>query len=131
MNKGRPGRKRPADAELLLSQVKEEFGKKRAELRSVKEAAAELGVKPSSFYNYLKGKTVPDMQVLRTATEKWGIKWKYLDPSEILPRQNMRSPKQFVFAFLDALQQQDVEVIKIGPKGQSILQVTLNIRFSA
>lgn len=131
MNKGRPGRKRPADAELLLSQVKEEFGKKKAELRSVKEAAAELGVKPSSFYNYLKGKTVPDMQVLRTATEKWGIKWKYLDPSEILPRQKMRSPKQFVFAFLDALQQQDVKVIKIGPKGQSILQVTLNIRFSA
>ena len=129
--KGRPGRKRPADAELLLSQVKEKFGKKKDELGSVKKAAAQLGVKPSSFYNYLKGKTVPDMQVLRTATEKWGTTWKYLDPSEILPKQKVRSPKQFVFAFLDALQEQDIEVVKVGARGRNVLQVTLNIRFSA
>lgn len=129
--KGRPGRKRPADAELLLSQVREKFGIKRDELGSVKKAAAQLGVKPSSFYNYLKGKTVPDLQVLRTATEKWGIKWMYLDPSEVLPKQKVRSPKQFVFAFLDALQEQDIEVVKVGARGQNVLQVTLNIRFSA
>ena len=129
--KGRPGRKRPADAELLLSQVKEEFGKKKDELGSVKKAAGQIGVKPSSFYNYLKGKTVPDMQVLRTAAEKWGIKWTYLDPSEILPKQKVRSPRQFVFAFLDALQEQDIEVVKVGARGQNVLQVTLNIRFSA
>lgn len=129
--KGRPGRKRPADAELLLAQVKEKFGKKKDELGSAKKAAAQLGVKPSSFYNYLKGKTVPDMQVLRTATEKWGIKWTYLDPSEILPKQKVRSPKQFVFAFLDALQEQDIEVVNVGARGRNVLQVTLNIRFSA
>jgi len=114
-----------------LSQVKEEFWKKKAELRSVRKAAAELGVKPSSFYNYLKGKTVPDMQVLKAASEKWGIKWKYIDPSEILPTRKVASPKQFVFAFLDALQEQDIKVVKVGPKRQNVLQVTLNIRFSA
>jgi transcriptional regulator with XRE-family HTH domain len=129
--KGRRGRKRPADAELLLSQVKEEFEKKRGELKSVKKAAEQLGVKPSSFYKYLKGQTVPDMQVLSNATKKWGIKWKYLDPSEIFPKQKVRSPQQFVFAFLDALHEEDVEVVRVGPKKNNILQVTLNIRFSA
>jgi hypothetical protein len=129
--KGRPGRKRPADAELLMSQVKVEFKKKKDELRSVKRAAKELGVKPSSFYKYLKGRTVPDMQVLKNATENWGIQWKYLDPSEILPKRKVRSPKQFVLAFLDALQEDDIEVVKVGPKGLNVLQVTLNIRFSA
>jgi len=129
--KGRRGRKRPADAELLLSQVKEEFGKKRDELGSVKKAAAKIGVKPSSFYKYLKGETVPDMQVLRNATNEWGIKWKYLDPSEILSKQKVRSPKQFVFAFLEAMREQDIEIVRVGPRRHNILQVTLNIRFSA
>jgi hypothetical protein len=55
----------------------------------------------------------------------------YLDPSEVLPKQKVRSPKQFVFAFLDALQEQDIEVVKVGARGQNVLQVTLNIRFSA
>jgi hypothetical protein len=129
--KGRRGRKRPADAELILSQVKKEFAKKKDELGSVKKAAAELGVKPSSFYKYLRGNTVPDMQVLRNATNEWGIKWQYLDPSEILPRKNVKSPQQFVFAFLQALQEQDIEVVRVGPKKHNVLQVTLNIRFSA
>jgi transcriptional regulator with XRE-family HTH domain len=111
--------------------VKKEFGKKKDELGSVKKAAAKIGVKPSSFYKYLNGETVPDMQVLRNATNEWGIKWKYLDPSEILSKRNVRSPKQFVFAFLEALQEQDIEIVKVGPREQNILQVTLNIRFSA
>jgi transcriptional regulator with XRE-family HTH domain len=131
--KGRRGRKRPADAELLLSQVKEEFGKKRVELGSVKKAAAKIGVKPSSFYKYLKGETVPDMQVLRNATNEWGIKWKYLDPSEILSKRKrkVRSAKQFVFTFLEAMREQDIEIVRVGPQRHNILQVTLNIRFSA
>jgi transcriptional regulator with XRE-family HTH domain len=129
--KRRAGRKRPADAELLLSQVKKEFSLKKEELGSVKKAARQLGVKPSSFYKYLKGETVPDMQVLKNATDIWGIKWKHLDPSEILPRHRVRSSKQLVFAFLDGLQERDIEVVKVGARGENILEVTLNIRFSA
>jgi hypothetical protein len=129
--KGRRGRKRPADAELLLSQVRREFTKKKTDLGSVKKAAAQIGAKPSSFYKYLLGKTVPDMQVLRNASKEWGIKWQYLDPSEILLKDNVRTPKQFVFTFLKALDVQDFKVVRIGPKRANVLQVTLNIRFSA
>ena len=129
--KGRPGRKRPADAELLLSQVKKEFSRKKNELGSVKKAAQEINVKPSSFYKYLKGQTVPDMQVLKNAADVWGIKWEHLDPSEILPTRKLRSSKQLVFGFLDSLQERDIQIVKVGPKGSNILEVTLNIRFSA
>jgi hypothetical protein len=41
------------------------------------------------------------------------------------------SPESFVFEFLHALQEQDIEVVKVGPRRQNVLQVTLNIRFSA
>jgi hypothetical protein len=128
--KTRRGRRRPADAELLLSQVKEEFGKRKDEL-GAKKAAKQLGVKPSSFYKYVKGDTLPDMDVLRRANDRWNIKWRHLDFSEILPKQKVRSPKQLVFSFLEMLRTEDIEIVEVGPKAQNILQVTLNIRFSA
>ena len=34
-------------------------------------------------------------------------------------------------AFLDAVREEDVEVVKISPKSPNILQVTLRIRFAA
>jgi hypothetical protein len=124
----RRGRKRPADAELLLKQVASAFTKKKEELRSVKRAAKELKVCVSSFYKYMAGDNVPDMDVLRRATEKWGIKWKHLDPSEILRPVKMRSPEQLVFSFLSAMEEEDVEVVEVVPGGTSVLQVVLRIR---
>lgn len=35
------------------------------------------------------------------------------------------------FSFLDAVREEDVEVVKIGPKSLNVLQVTLRIRFTA
>jgi hypothetical protein len=126
-----PGRKRPAGAELLLAQVKEEFSKKKAELSSAKKAADELNVGLASFYNYINGKTLPDMEVLRRASEKWEIKWKHIDMVKILSQVKVRTPQQLIFSFLDALREEDVQVVWVGPKSQKTLQVTLNIRFTA
>lgn len=125
------GRKRPADAEFVINQVKQRFGEKMVEL-GARNAAAEIGVGLASFYNYINGKTVPDIDVLRRAKEVWNIKWpKLMDPSAVLPRGRLRTPEQYVMSFLDALEKDDVQVVKIGPKGYKTLQVTLNIRFTA
>jgi transcriptional regulator with XRE-family HTH domain len=129
--KGHRGRRRPPDAEVLLSEVKKRFKEEKDRLGSVKDAAKELGVKPSSFYKYLKGQTLPDMDVLRRASECWKIKWPYMDFSELMPTREVRTSKQLVFSFLQLLRADDIEVVKVGPKNQNILQVTLNIRFSA
>ncbi len=128
---GRKGRKRPADAELLLKQVASEFRKKKEELHSAKRAAKELGVCPASFYKYMAGENVPDMDVLRAATDKWGIKWKHLDPSEVLRPLKMKTAEQLVFSFLNALHEEDIEVVEVGPEGNSVLHISLKIRFPA
>lgn len=128
---GKAGRKRPADAEFVLRHVKSEFAKKKSEL-GAKKAAADLKVGVASFYNYVNGTTIPDIDVLRRAKKKWKIKWpKLMDPGSVLPRREARTPEQYVLSFLDALGKDDVQVVGIGPKGYKTLQVTLNIRFSA
>jgi hypothetical protein len=107
------GRKRPADAELILAQVKKEFGNKMDEL-GAKRAAVELNVCLASFYNYVNGKTLPDLEVLRRANTKWAITWKHM-----------------VLGFLRAVREEDVEVVRVGREGTNLLKVALTIRFSA
>jgi hypothetical protein len=126
----RPGRKRPADAELLLSQVKEVFKKKKDDLGAEK-AAKQIDVGLASFYNYVNGKTLPDFEVLRRVHEKWGIKWRYIDISEILPIRKVRTPEQAVFSFLNALHEEDVEVSEVGAEGGTVLHIRLKVRFPA
>ncbi len=106
-----------------------EFRKKKEELGSAKKAARELGVCPASFYKYMAGENVPDMDVLRAATDKWGVKWKHLDPSEVLRPLKMRTAEQLVFTFLNAVEEDDIEVVEVGAGKNSSLRVTLNIRF--
>jgi hypothetical protein len=130
MKKRHPGRKRPADADLLLSQVKEAFGNKKKEL-GAENAAEQLDVGLSSFYNYVNGKTLPDFEVLRRAHEKWGIKWRYIDTSEILPIRKVRTPEQAVFSFLKALDEDDVEISQVGTEGETVLHIKLKVRFPA
>jgi len=125
-----PGRKRPADAELLISQVKKEFGKKKKEL-GAKMAADQIGVCPASFYNYVNGKTLPDFEVLRRAHHEWGIKWQYIDTAEILPIRKVRTPEQAVFSFLKALDEDDVEISQVGTEGETVLHIKLKVRFPA
>ena len=125
------GRKRPPDAEFVIEQVMRRFGPKKEAL-GAKKAAYELGVSVASFYNYVNGKTVPDIQVLRTAKRVWDINWpKLMDPSEILPHTKARSPEQYVLSFLHRLDKEDIEIIAVKPKGATALQVTLKIRFTA
>jgi hypothetical protein len=112
----------------LLKQVSEVFKAKLVEL-GAEQAAKELEVCLASFYKYVAKKNVPDMDVLRTAAEKWGVKWKYLDPSELVRPVKMKSPEQLVFSFLSTMDEEDIEVIEVAPDGKSSLQVVLKIRF--
>ena len=127
---GRRGRKRPAGSEHLLKQVSEVFGAKQDEL-GAEQAAKELGVCLASFYKYVSKKNVPDMDVLRTAKEKWGVKWKYLDPAEVVQPLKMKSPEQLVFSFLSAMDEDDIEVIEVAAGGKNVLQVVLKLHFPA
>jgi len=124
------GRKRPADAELILAQVKKEFGNKMDEL-GAKRAAVELNVCLASFYNYVNGKTLPDLEVLRRANTKWAITWKHMDLSEIMRKERVHSAEQLVLGFLRAVREEDVEVVRVGREGTNLLKVALTIRFSA
>jgi len=113
-----------------MAEVARAFRKKKDEL-GAKRAAAELEVSLASFYNYINGTDLPRIEVLKTAQEKWKTKFQYLDPSEIMRIRNLESPKQLLLPFLSSVRQEDVEVVAIGPKRSNVLQVTLNIRFSA
>ena len=73
---------------------------------------------------------MPDIKILRKASEKWGIKWKYMDLSEVLNVRKLTPDEQLSLP-LYSIQAKDVEVVAIGPKKSNVLQVTLNIRFSA
>jgi hypothetical protein len=125
-----PGRKRPADAELLISQVKEVFKAKKDELGAEK-AAKQVDVGLASFYNYVKGKTLPDFEVLRRAHHRWGTKWRYIDTTEILPIRKVRTAEQAVFSFLQAVQEDDVEISQVGTEGETVLHIKLKVRFPA
>jgi hypothetical protein len=122
------GRKRPADAEFLLEQVAKEFARQKERLGSAKKAAAALDVCLSSFYKYLNKENVPDMHVLQAAAERWGIKWKHLDPSEVLRPRKIETSEQLVFSFLKAMSEEDIEVVHVAPDGVSVLEVVLKIR---
>lgn len=124
------GRKRTTAEKFLLMQVKEAFSLRKGEI-GAKQAAKELNVSLASFYNYAAGTDLPRMEVLKAAQEKWGTKWKLLDPSEIVVSHKVDSPEQYVFSFLKDLCERDVEITKVGPKGESALQVTFKIRFPA
>jgi hypothetical protein len=114
----------------LMKQVRDVFDRKRRDV-GAKQAASQLNVSLASFYNYAAGKDLPRLEVLRDAQEKWGIKWELIDPSEILRTRKVSTAEQLAFAFLDAVRQEDVEITKIKPKGKSVLQILLQIRFSA
>jgi hypothetical protein len=68
--------------------------------------------------------------VLFAAQEKWkGVKWDLIDVSRIAQKKEVSSPKQYVLSFLQEVRTEDVEIAKIGPKGERVLQVLLKIRF--
>ena len=106
------------------------FSEKKKEKGGAKQAAQDLGISLASFYKYADGDDLPRMEVLRDAQQKWkGVKWDLIDVSEITQKKKIESPEQFVLSFLQEVREKDVTIAKIGPKGERVLQVLLNIRF--
>lgn len=107
------------------------FSAKKKEPGGAKKAAKQLGICLASFYKYAKGLNVPDMDVLRAVSEKWGVKWTCLDPSEIIRPSKVKSPQQLVLSFLNTISEDDIEIIEVEPGDKSTLQISLKIRFPA
>lgn len=124
------GRKHSAATKFLMAQVAREFRRKKDEL-GARRAAADLNVSLASFYNYVNGTDLPRIEVLKEAKEKWKISWQLIDPSQIMQTQNLTAAEQLLLPFLRSVREDDVEIVAIGPKRSNLLQVTLNIRFSA
>jgi hypothetical protein len=119
--------KRTPGEEQLLKQVKEVFSKKKTDPGGAKKAAKELNICLASFYKYAAGTDLPRTEVLRDANKKWGVKWDLVDVSEVIRTQKIRTIQQLEFSFLHALREEDVEIIQIGPVGQTMLEVKLRI----
>jgi hypothetical protein len=105
------------------------FTSKKNEKDGAKMAARELGISLASFYKYAAGDDLPRMEVLRAVQENWKVKWDLIDVSQITEKKDLSSPEQYVLSFLQEVRTEDVEIAKIGPKGERVLQVLLNIRF--
>ena len=127
---GKRGRRHTPGEKQLMSQVAKVFSAKLVEKGGAKKAAKDLGISLASFYKYASGGDLPRMEVLRDAQQKWpGVKWDLIDVSQITKKKKITSPEQYVLSFLQEVSTEDVEIGKIGPKGERILQVLLNIRF--
>jgi hypothetical protein len=113
-----------------MAQVAKVFTSKKNEKGGAKKASKELGISLASFYKYAAGDDLPRIEVLRAAQEKWkGVKWELIDVSQMAERKEVSSPEQYVLSFLQEVRTEDVEIARIGPKGERVLQVLLNIRF--
>jgi hypothetical protein len=125
------GRKDTPGERHLKAQVARVFSAKKDEKGGAKKAAEDLGISLASFYKYAAGEDLPRMEVLRDAQQLWkGVKWDLIDVSKITEKKKIASPEQYVLSFLQEVREKDVEIVKIGPKGERVLQVLLNIRFS-
>jgi hypothetical protein len=126
----RRGRRHTHGEEHLMEQVAKVFTAKKEQEGGARKAASDLGISLASFYKYAAGQDLPRMEVLRDAQQKWkGVKWDLIDVSQITKKKNITSPEQYVLSFLQEVRTEDVEIAKIGPKGERVLQVLLNIRF--
>jgi len=119
--------KRTPGEEQLLKQVKDVFSRKKNEAGGARKAAKELNICLASFYKYAAGTDLPRTEVLRDAHRKWGIKWNLVDFSKVVRTQEIRTARQLEFSFLRALREEDVEIVQIGPVGQTMLEVKLRI----
>jgi len=124
------GRRHTPGEKHLMAQVAKVFSARLEEKGGAKKAATDLGISLASFYKYAAGQDLPRMEVLRDAQAKWqGVKWDLIDVSEITKAKKITSPEQYVLSFLQEVHEENVQVAKIGPKGERTLQILLNIRF--
>ena len=122
------GRKHSPGEKNLLRQVKSEFTKLK-EKYGARKLASKLHISIASVYNYAAGTDLPRMEVLRDATEAWDIEWEYLDPSAVLFARKFKSAEQLLLPYVESIQAQDIEVLRVGSGGEACLHVTLKIHF--
>ena len=113
-----------------MQQVATVFSGKRREI-SARKAAKVLGVCLSSFYKYAAGTDLPRMEVLKTAQEKWNVRWDLLDPTQVLRTRKAMSAEQLLLPWIRSVREEDVEVVSVGTGKDSSLRVILKIRFAA
>lgn len=111
-----------------MARVAQEFSEKKR-LLGARRAATLLKVSLASFYNYVAGTDLPRTDVLRRATEKWGIQWPWMDTSELLRTREVGSEEQLAFSFIDAVQEADISIIEVRPSREGALQIKLKIHF--
>jgi transcriptional regulator with XRE-family HTH domain len=110
----------------LMKQVRAKFRRVRKK-RSAREMATALGVSVPSLYNYLNGTDLPRIEILRAAEKLWKIKWKFVDATQLLAREDAKSVEQLVLPFLEGLRAEDV-LVSFGHSGKSNeLKITVNI----
>jgi hypothetical protein len=124
----RRGRRHSPGENHLISQVAKVFSAKMEEKGGAKRTVQELGISLASFYKYAAGDDLPRIEILRAVKEKWGVEWDLIDVSQLAEKKEVSVPEQYVFAFLKEIRPEDVQVAKIGPKGERMLQLLLNIR---
>jgi hypothetical protein len=114
-----------------MKQVADVFTKKWRELGTAKKAARTLGINPKSFYNYAHGTDLPRVEVLRNASQKWGIKWDLIDTSASFRKLMPKTQEQLLLPLIQAVREEDVEVVEVVTGSDSCLRVKLEIRFSS
>lgn len=130
------GRKPHGNAEMLLM-AEISVGLKqyrKTKEWDVKTAAKELGVSTKSFYKYESEDDVPRFEILQKLHE-WGIV-KSLDRYQVkaLEERRKRRPKtpegQLLLPFIEALRQEDVEILKVIPRKPNAVELLVKIKFA-
>lgn len=103
-----------------------------------RDAARQLGVCLASFYKYLAKETLPGIAVLRRANKKWHLKFKYAaynlddDFFESVPDDSAPVREtQIALPFIEALREEDIEILEVIPKKPNAIEVRLRIQFAA
>lgn len=123
----RRGRKHTPEERRLLRQVKAVFSKLKVD-PGIERVTQRLNISMQSFYNYVNGKDLPRLEVLREAQREWKIKWEMIDPSEVIGESKVKSPEQYVFSFIKDLREEDIEIVEVEAGKDSTLRISLNIR---
>jgi hypothetical protein len=77
-----------------------------------------------------KGPSLPRVEVLLAAHQKWEIEWDLIDASTLFRKLKPSTQEQLVLPLLRSIREEDVEVIEVVTGNDSSLSVKLQIRFS-
>lgn len=86
----------------------------------------------AGLYKYLAGTSVPSLRVLRNAKRHFGVRLSYGELGDSYIKARRRSSDQLELEFsVGGISKEQVEVVKISPKGERSLEVTVRLTFSA